>query len=249
MRSNEIAKIAGVSVRTLRYYHQIGLLAEPSRQKNGYRIYDIAHLLRLLRIRQLTALGMCLSDLPAMLDGEAGVEMSMLAKLDSALAQQIKTLERQRQTIAALREERGPFDMPPELAAPLMSMEAGRADTATRAGRDQAVLMGHVFKDGERAEIACLYDRLAQSGLSNIASELGKQYDALGPESNEQQISTLAAAYVMHLGPWLKEFEKLVNGASCSDAGTVLWQHAVSVANRQQRSMMTQVSAMMRDKR
>ena len=39
MRSNEVAKLAGVTVRTLRHYHQLGLLAEPERSENGYRDY------------------------------------------------------------------------------------------------------------------------------------------------------------------------------------------------------------------
>lgn len=32
MKSNELAKLAGVTVRTLHYYHAIGLLDEPPRQ-------------------------------------------------------------------------------------------------------------------------------------------------------------------------------------------------------------------------
>lgn len=32
MKSNELAKLAGVTVRTLRHYHAIGLLDEPQRQ-------------------------------------------------------------------------------------------------------------------------------------------------------------------------------------------------------------------------
>lgn len=31
MKSSELAKLAGVSVRTLRHYHAIGLLPEPPR--------------------------------------------------------------------------------------------------------------------------------------------------------------------------------------------------------------------------
>ena len=43
MRSKEIAALAGVSIRTLRHYHQIGLLPEPPRQNNGYRAYSVPH--------------------------------------------------------------------------------------------------------------------------------------------------------------------------------------------------------------
>lgn len=39
MRSGELAELAGVSVRTLRHYHRIGLLPEPPRTSAGYRTY------------------------------------------------------------------------------------------------------------------------------------------------------------------------------------------------------------------
>ena len=45
MRSGELAALAGVTVRTLRHYHQIGLLPEPERGGNGYRDYDVHDLL------------------------------------------------------------------------------------------------------------------------------------------------------------------------------------------------------------
>ncbi len=50
MRSRKPASLAGVTVRTIRHYHQIDLLAEPPRDANGYRRYGVQHLVRLLRI-------------------------------------------------------------------------------------------------------------------------------------------------------------------------------------------------------
>ena len=57
MRISEVARLAGTTVRTIRHYHAIGLLAEPARLPNGYRDYSAADLLRVLRIRQLASLG------------------------------------------------------------------------------------------------------------------------------------------------------------------------------------------------
>ena len=51
MRSGEIARLAGVTVRTLRHYRSIGLLPEPNRSDNGYCEYTLDDLLRLLRIK------------------------------------------------------------------------------------------------------------------------------------------------------------------------------------------------------
>ena len=68
MKSSEIAKLAGVSVRTLRHYHAIDLLPEPPRGENGYRDYGAGDLVRLLRIKRLSSLGFSLSRISEVLD-------------------------------------------------------------------------------------------------------------------------------------------------------------------------------------
>ena len=68
MKSSEIAKLAGVSVRTLRHYHAIGLLPEPPRGENGYRDYSAGDLARLLRIKRLASLGFPLARIGDVLD-------------------------------------------------------------------------------------------------------------------------------------------------------------------------------------
>ena len=54
----EVAALVGVSPKTIRYYHEVGLLAEPERTDVGYRLYTAQDLLRLQRIRRLRALGL-----------------------------------------------------------------------------------------------------------------------------------------------------------------------------------------------
>ena len=46
----QIADLAGVTTRTLRYYDQIGLLSPPQTGENGYRYYDRGSLLQLQQI-------------------------------------------------------------------------------------------------------------------------------------------------------------------------------------------------------
>jgi DNA-binding transcriptional MerR regulator len=46
----QIAVLAGVTTRTIRYYDQIGLLAPGQIGGNGYRYYDRGSLLRLQQI-------------------------------------------------------------------------------------------------------------------------------------------------------------------------------------------------------
>ena len=99
MRSNEVAKLAGVTVRTLRHYHQLGLLAEPERSENGYRDYAATDVARVLRIKRLASLGFPLARIGAILDemdapGRSGA--SALEELDRELALEIERLEEQR---------------------------------------------------------------------------------------------------------------------------------------------------------
>jgi DNA-binding transcriptional MerR regulator len=49
LQIGEVAKLIGVSPKTIRYYHEIGLLAEPKRTGVGYRLYTAQDLLRLSR--------------------------------------------------------------------------------------------------------------------------------------------------------------------------------------------------------
>ena len=46
----EISKITGISIRTLRYYDEIGLLKPTELSKAGYRLYDQKALERLQQI-------------------------------------------------------------------------------------------------------------------------------------------------------------------------------------------------------
>lgn len=57
---HEIADIAGISVRTLHYYDQIGLLVPPQKTEAGYRLYCEADVVTLHQIMLLKELGFSL---------------------------------------------------------------------------------------------------------------------------------------------------------------------------------------------
>lgn len=59
----EIADLAGVSTRTLRYYHEIGLLHPASTGDNSYRYYDQGSLLQLQQIMFFRELDIPLKDI------------------------------------------------------------------------------------------------------------------------------------------------------------------------------------------
>jgi MerR family transcriptional regulator, thiopeptide resistance regulator len=63
-----VAEIAGVTVRTLHHYDEIGLLAPSDRSSAGYRRYDDADLERLQQILLYRELGFTLEEITAILD-------------------------------------------------------------------------------------------------------------------------------------------------------------------------------------
>ncbi|MCR9078993.1 MAG: MerR family transcriptional regulator [Hyphomonadaceae bacterium] len=66
----DVALIAGVSVRTLHYYDEIGLLVPSGRSGAGYRLYDENDLLRLQQILIGRSLGLALEEIRLSLDDE-----------------------------------------------------------------------------------------------------------------------------------------------------------------------------------
>ena len=66
LRSGALAKLAGVSKDTLRFYERRRLLAPPRRQTNGYRVYPSAALARVLLVRAALSIGSCPGAAPQM---------------------------------------------------------------------------------------------------------------------------------------------------------------------------------------
>lgn len=64
-----MAERAGLSVRALHYYEEIGLLSPSRRTGSGHRLYAAEDVLRLQRIVSLKHLGFALEEIRASLDG------------------------------------------------------------------------------------------------------------------------------------------------------------------------------------
>ena len=69
MRVAQIARLTGTTVRTVRYYHSLGLLPVPE-ERGGWRDYELSHVARLSRIRWLTQAGVPLETIARVLDAE-----------------------------------------------------------------------------------------------------------------------------------------------------------------------------------
>jgi DNA-binding transcriptional MerR regulator len=67
----DVARLAGVTVRTLHHYDRIGLVSPSGRTPGGYRLYGEGDLDRLHAVLAYRELGFALEDVAALLDGGA----------------------------------------------------------------------------------------------------------------------------------------------------------------------------------
>ncbi len=67
MRIGELAAASGHPTRTIRFYETRGLLPEPTRSTNGYRVYTDADSHRLEFIRNAQAAGLTLTEIASVI--------------------------------------------------------------------------------------------------------------------------------------------------------------------------------------
>jgi DNA-binding transcriptional MerR regulator len=146
--TRELAELAGTSLRSVRHYHDVGLLPEPERRSNGYKQYGVTHLMRLLRIKRLVDLGFSLVQIAELGDRDEYPEEALRA-LDAELVAQIERLQTLRADLARILEQRVPTDLPAELAV------AGRGQLS-EADRNIVAVMGRLLGEEERTIYAAL---------------------------------------------------------------------------------------------
>lgn len=190
MHSSELAKLAGVTPRTLRHYRSIGLLPEPPRHENGYCDYRMSHLLRLFRIKNLRSLGFSLEKIATMLD-ELDDPVTLKApdyldNLDRDLELQIEQLERQRQTIALLKHNRVGADVPTDFAEFIAQLISENYPHHLYGQERDALLMVDSLLDHENKEsVISFYRGLSEGGLMDRYRELGIRSYELTEETPE----------------------------------------------------------------
>jgi MerR family copper efflux transcriptional regulator len=59
----DVAEAVGLSLRTIRYYEEMGLVRPSSRSKGGFRLYTDADVARLLVIKRMKPLGFSVDDM------------------------------------------------------------------------------------------------------------------------------------------------------------------------------------------
>jgi len=93
----ELAKRAGITVRTLHHYEQTGLLLPSARSAAGYRLYNLADVQRLHMIQALAKAGLELAEIRDFLEKDS-------LTLSELLDAQIRLLDKQVRSITTLRD-------------------------------------------------------------------------------------------------------------------------------------------------
>jgi DNA-binding transcriptional MerR regulator len=97
LKVGELAKHAGLTVRTLHHYDEIGLLQPSGRSDSGYRLYSREDVARLHGIQALRQLGLALADIGTMLE-KGGTPPGLI------IDQQIRALDREIARATELRD-------------------------------------------------------------------------------------------------------------------------------------------------
>ena len=136
MTVKQVSKLTGVSVRTLQYYDDIGLLSPSERTEAGYRLYEEAQLATLQEILLFRELEFPLKDIKAILDSPAYDK-------ERALHQQIELL--------TLKKERleGLIRLAEELKNEQSNVQRGTGNKSQEGSADPA---GNPDESGTRIE-------------------------------------------------------------------------------------------------
>ncbi|MFF4855038.1 MerR family transcriptional regulator [Streptomyces rubiginosohelvolus] len=125
----QLARSVGVSVKTVRVYHDKGLLPEPDRDASGYRRYGADDAIDLIKIRTLAEAGVPLTRIRDLRSADDASFQQALGQIDDELTDRIRDLRATRDRLRRLAAGR---------LAPLPEDVGGHLEQLARWGFTQA---------------------------------------------------------------------------------------------------------------
>jgi DNA-binding transcriptional MerR regulator len=232
----EVARLAGVSTRTVRHYHAVGLLPEPHRDSLDYRRYSSQDLITLVRAVRLRALGMPLPQVAARLadspeaDGPSDSLRALADELDDEITRLAATRDRLRELASS-----EVFDQPVQaLTRALRESGLIGASDELRTGQEwAAALLDAVHPEGMSGVLTqasgLLSDPLAAAEFVGLFEEVRR----LGARASEAQVDALADKVAAII-------TRFVDGVSLADA-ELLDKAFADRLNRAQRRFLHQL--------
>lgn len=177
----QLASYAGVTVRAVRHYHSKGLLPEPERDHSGYRRYDAAAVVELVRIRTLADAGVPLSRVQELLAAGDQEFAAAVEDIDRRLRSEIRQRQQHRERIAKLAAGDS-LALPPEAVAYVDRMrELGFPERLVEVERDSWILIAAQMPEEVAALMAIKHAQLEDDHLRRLYLDVGDLIDC-GPD-------------------------------------------------------------------
>jgi DNA-binding transcriptional MerR regulator len=193
----EVAEVAGVTPRTVRHYHSIGVLPEPPRDGSGYRRYGGKELVELVRIVRLRALGMPLPQIAQRVSATDTDDVSLsdalgaLAdELDAEVSRLVATRDRLREMAASEM-----FDQPVKALTQALQDQGvlGPADRLRTGEQWAAAVLDALHPEGMPGVLAQASRLFSDSTVMAALRPLRRRLRKLSARSSDAEIAALAA--------------------------------------------------------
>ena len=178
MTVRQVSELTGVSIRTLRYYDEIGLLPPADHSEGGYRLYDDTALERLQQILLFRELEFPLKDIVRIVSSP-GFDRK------KAIEQQIKLLELKRERLDRLIDFARGIKVIGVRAVDFTAFDTSKIDEYTERAKKK---WGdtEAYKEFEQKKRSNSENKQVMEDFMEIFAEFGELKDG-SPESTEAQ--------------------------------------------------------------
>lgn len=193
---SQLASYAGVTVRTVRHYHAKGLLPEPGRDHSGYRRYDAASVVELVKIRTLADAGVPLSRVRELLAADDQEFAAAIEDVDRRLRAEIRERQRHRERIAKLAAGDS-LALPPEAVAYFdRARELGVPERLIRIERDSWIMLAAQMPDAVPDFMAVKRAQLENDAVRRLFLDIGDLADCAPDDPRLPALADRVAAFV-----------------------------------------------------
>ena len=172
-----LAEYAGVTIKAVRHYHRLGLLAEPPRDSSGYRSYSTADALTLVKIRTLAEAGVPLARVKDLLAADPEQFSTAIAEIDQTLQARAEDIQRTRDRLAHLRAGDRLFLGPAVVGYLDRLRDLGVSQRAVQMERDGWILMQSVSPGQAAAWLADKLDAIDDPEFAAIYRDYDTAFD------------------------------------------------------------------------
>ncbi|WP_329275333.1 MerR family transcriptional regulator [Streptomyces sp. NBC_01451] len=200
----QVAGFAGVTVRTLHHYDEIGLLVPGGRSHAGHRRYDDADLDRLQQILFYRELGFPLEEVAALLDDPKADPRAQLRRQHELLTARIERLQQMAAAVEhAMEARRMGINLTPEEKFEVFGdkdPEAYAEEAERRWGGTET------YAESQRR--AATYTKDDWQRMQAEVASWGERYDALmaaGEPPSGEAATAMAEEHRQHITKWFYE--------------------------------------------